>query len=321
MSDPDLPVDVVVLSWNRLDTTLETIANIETQQDVAAKIWIVDQGSEADCVQGLRQVAARSDAIHLEELDHNIGVAGGRNLAMSLGNAEYIVAIDNDAEFASPKALSEAAARLRAAPELGVIGFRIVNFYTGELDRLSWVYPRSLLDRNKEEFLATRFCGAGHAIRRSALERTAGYDEALFFFWEELDLCYQMIEQRYQIAYVPSIEVRHKVDPGQRTNWSGERFYYLVRNALYLDWKYYRSKARFAAMASGYQVKAARNRVSAQAVRGTRDALAMISSLKADTKPLGPEARKYIEDNDLYYRGSIVERIRREVLDRLPGSA
>jgi GT2 family glycosyltransferase len=77
-------------------------------------------------------------------------------------------------------------AALDRDPGLGAIGFRILVDATGTDDLLSWGYPRSLLARAGEVFDAAPFVGAGHAIRRAAWEAAGGYDEALFFCWEEL---------------------------------------------------------------------------------------------------------------------------------------
>ena len=41
-------VDVILLSWNRTEMTIETIESLLEQQQVDLKIWIVDQGSEPD---------------------------------------------------------------------------------------------------------------------------------------------------------------------------------------------------------------------------------------------------------------------------------
>ena len=42
--------------------------------------------------------------------------------------------------------------------------------------------------------------GAAAALRRQALEQTHYYEDRLFFFWEEVDLSYQLIELGWTIA-------------------------------------------------------------------------------------------------------------------------
>lgn len=309
-------IDVIVLSWNRLESTLETIDSALAQERVGPHVWIVDQGSDSACVEALRLRAVEDSRLTLIELAENVGIPGGRNRAIQPGRAAVIVSIDNDAVFETSADLAYVAKRFEEDPQLGAIGFRVVTYQTGEDDRLSWAYPRSLRAQRDTAFVTTRFAGGAHAVRREAWERTRGYDESLFFYWEELDLSYQLIEAGYRIEYDPTVRIRHKVDPNRRVEWSSGRFYYLVRNALYIDWKYYRSLRRVAARAVGYQLKGAYNGLLSQALRGAVDAVSM--ALRHNASPLSQHARSYISAHDDRHRGRLIDRIRTEVLERLP---
>lgn len=310
-------VDVVILSWDRGRSTLEAVASARAQEGVATRVWVVDQGSGADCLEGLRAAARDDDAVTLVELGRNLGVAGGRNHGMSLGSAELIVALDNDAVFEHVRTVAAAADRFIADGSLAALGFRIMHGRTGRDDEGSWAYPRQLKARRDEPFYATRFCGAAHMIRRAALAATQGYDDALFFYWEELDLSYQLIQAGYRIGYEPSARALHFTGAEQRTHWEGDRFYYLVRNALYLEWKYFRSPRRLSTLAAGYQLKGLRNGVLRQSVRAVVDGLAMMRAIPADVRPLGPEARDYIRKHDTSHRGGLLRRLRTEALERV----
>ncbi|HEX5126135.1 MAG TPA: glycosyltransferase, partial [Rhodocyclaceae bacterium] len=214
----EIHVDVIVLSWNRVEDTIAAIASALAQEGIEKRILVVDQGSDAANLEQLERYVARFDCIELKKLGRNVGVAGGRNIASAMGNAPYIVALDSDAEFADTDMLARAVTIMNNDPHLCAIGFRINNFFTGENDATSWDYPApgSHPDR---KFFTTRFIGAGHAIRRSAFELAGGYDERLFFCGEEIDLCYRMLNTGLRIQYVPSVIVCHKVSPEHRVLW------------------------------------------------------------------------------------------------------
>jgi hypothetical protein len=113
--------------------------------------------------------------------------------------------------------------------------------------------------------------------------------------------------------------VRHKVSAQKRTNWQDKRFYYLVRNALYLDWKYFGSPTKLAALAAGYLLKGLYNGVSVQALTGLRDGIRMAKQLKPSERiQLNVQALAYIEQNDLRHRGGFWRRVWREVFAPLP---
>lgn len=312
-------VDFVLLSWNRAEMTIDTIRSICSQENIKPVIWVIDQGSEGPQLELLKDFIYPANSIHLIELGKNLGVPGGRNLGMKLGNARFIVCIDNDAIFASPHEIEKILQKFAESDRLAIIGFKIDNYFSKSLDLGSWVYPKQLIAKKNEEFLATRFCGAGHAIRRSALERTNFYDERLFFYWEELDLAYQMINLGFTVLYSPEIRVLHKVSNENRIQWSGDRYYYLVRNKIYLDWKYRRSFSRLLVMSLGYMSKAVYNRVLSAYFRAVVDAVQMIKQVNPSKEfILTKDAREYIRFNDLSYRGNIFQRILKEVFSKLP---
>jgi GT2 family glycosyltransferase len=310
-------IDIIILSWNRVEETIETIDNVLSQKEVETKIWIVDQGSSKETINALKNHITNNSSMQLIELKQNYGVAGGRNRGMKLGAGEFIVCIDNDAIFESEYAIKKTIDYFNSNEKIAIIGYKIKNFYTNIVDRPNWVYARQLMAKQDEEFLTTRFCGAGHAIRRSVLEETDWYDEKLFFYWEELDLSYQIINRGYDVIYLPDVVVLHKVSSDQRVKWQGNRYYFLVRNAIYLDWKYFSNIARLMLLGFGYLIKAVINGVFFQFLRAVFDALKMINKLDASKYKLDRKAKEYIITHDVSYRGTLVTRFFREVLEKL----
>ncbi|MCI0710621.1 MAG: glycosyltransferase [Chloroflexi bacterium] len=311
------PVDVVVLSLNRQQLIFETINNILQQKNIDPHIWIVDQGSEPPVVNALRSFSNQYANIHLLEMGKNLGVPGGRNVGMRQGTAPYVVSIDNDAIFASDEALIKIVNRFEMSSEAGALAFRIKNYFTGQDDLTAWVYPRSLLPRSGSIFKTACFAGCAHALRREVLEQTNWYEEQLFFNWEERDLAYQIINRGYSIEYHPEVEVLHKISPDVRRDWSNDRFYYLARNAVYLHYKYFRSPDTVLILV-GYFLKGLYNKVPQQALRATVDALKMMVYTHDRSTILTKQAREYVYEHELRYRGSLWMRFRSEVLHRLP---
>jgi GT2 family glycosyltransferase len=315
----DYDADVIILALDRAEETVQAIASALAQTGVRRHVFVVDQGSRPENLALLAaSVAGRSDAT-LVRLDRNWGVAGGRNRGTALGHGRVIVAIDNDAEFADVHTLARAVAALDAAPRVAALGFRIVVFADGRDDLSSWGYPQSLLPRAGASFDAVTFVGAGHAIRRAAWDEAGGYDDALFFCWEEYDFCLRAIERGWRIRYRGDLVVRHKVSPERRFAWSGTRWFYFVRNRLYIGRKSGEGWLRLAPRIAAYLAKGARNGVGLQTLRALPAAWRMARA--APARPLSPAALAYLAQNDAVHRGSPLARLRREVLAALPGRA
>ncbi len=321
-------VDVILLSWNRTEMTIETIDSLLEQQGIDLKIWIVDQGSTPDNLAKLQAATQPYPNIYIEALDQNIGVPGGRNVGIELGTSEYTVSIDNDAVFESPYALAKVVQVFEAEPDVGVIGFRIMNFYTHEDDEYSWAYPKSLKKIRDQRFLATCFCGCGHAIRRSVFEQANRYDAELFFYWEETDFSYRVINLGYKIIYDPLIRVRHKVSPEARVRWEDKRFYYLVRNVIYMQLKYTQNPLKVLTFILGYLVKGTYNKLLPQTFQGIVDGLKMYWRLRPQLVGRSPElytltdaAKAYLYENSTRHRGNFWHQVRNDVLASLPGDS
>lgn len=309
-------VDIVILTMDRVEDTLEAIGSALAQEGISRHVLVFDQGSTSDNLARLKEaVAGRADAA-LYRAGQNFGVAGGRNRASALGHGRVIIALDNDAEFATTTTASRAAARLEADPTLAALGLRITVFATGEDDLSSWGYARALLPQAAGEFETVTFVGAGHAISRRAWDEVAGYDDGLFFCWEELDFCLKAIAGGWRILYTGDLVVRHKVSPDRRFNWTGTRWFYFVRNRLYIGAKW-TPWPRLLPRAAGYVLKGVRNGLWAQTLRALPAAWRL--SRTAPRRRMPAPGLAYLRRNDAAHRGSLLARVRREVLTALPG--
>ena len=129
-------------------------------------------------------------------------------------------------------------AALDAEPRLGAVGCRIVTLCgTGRTICRPGATRPSLLPCAGESFDAVTYVGAGHAILRKAWQQAGGYDAKLFFCWEEFDFCLRAIALGWRIRYRGDIVIRHKVCAEQRVGWSATRWFYFVRNRIYIERK------------------------------------------------------------------------------------
>ena len=308
--------DIVILSMDRLEETLEAVASALSQQGVRSHVFVFDQGSTADNLQRLRAAIDGRDAIALLQAERNWGVAGGRNRVSRLGRGRVIVALDNDAEFADSGTVARAVARLRSERDLAAIGFRIVIHASGADDLSSWGYASALLARSGESFETVTFVGAGHAISRAAWSACDGYDDALFFCWEEFDFCLKAISLGWRVRYDGDLVIRHKVSPDRRFNWSGSRWFYYVRNRLYIGHKW-QGWVSLAPRAAGYILRGARNGLLSQTLRAIPAAWRLGRTDRG--MRMSKAGQAYLLRNDAAHRGTLAARLTREVFAALPG--
>jgi GT2 family glycosyltransferase len=305
--------DIIILGLDRIEETLAALASASGQRGVSVHIFVLDQGSCSLSLERLeRAVRGRRDITLLAE--QNLGVAGGRNLISGLGHGRVIVALDNDAEFAGPDTVAQMVAALDAEPRLGAIGCRIVTYANGKDDLSSWGYPVDLLPHAGESFDTVTYVGAGHAIRREAWQQAGGYDAKLFFCWEEFDFCLRAIALGWHIRYRGDIVIRHKACAEQRVGWADARWFYFVRNRIYIGRKLDHTWFALLPRIAGYMLKGTCNGLPVQTLRAIWAAARMGPR---SSRPMPPDALSYLASNDRVHRGSTWHRIVREVLCRI----
>ena len=172
-----------------------------------------------------------------------------------------------------------------------------------------------------QPFLTTRIVGGGSICRRDVLEGAGGFDENLFFGWEDVELGYRIINLGYTICYNPSITIIHKSSLEKRQYWSDQRYYHYVKGRLYLEQKYNNFGGKLLMMAAGYLIKGMVNRHLVQACHAIHDTALMYwrsrSTLEDSRVRLTEVAKNYIREHETRYRGSLWRRLQTELLTRL----
>jgi GT2 family glycosyltransferase len=316
-TDSGVEVDIIILDWNRPDYTIKAIQSALNQTGVTCKVWVVDQGSESHNRDKLSDFCAGQSDVHVRWLEQNVGVPAGRNIATQLGSAPYVVSLDNDAVFGDPQCVARAIARLKEQPKLGGVAFRILDAETGN-ERQFWDYPEAYLGADLESFEVTRFLGGGHALRREAFERAGRYDETLFFGGEERDVAWRMIRHGYTLRLYRDLQVHHRTTTAAKFEWNDQRYFYMVRNALYINHKFGAGLTGYARGTLSFLLRGMRNGVGFAAMRGIVAAGAMnvrfsLNEHQKNAHRLTPELRRYIADTDLKSNETPLQKLRRQL--------
>jgi len=277
MSTNRLPmtISVVILSWNRRHEIEEVLDRVRDLFD--GEIVVVDQGS----TDGSGESLATRDDIRLLGLEENVGVAEGRNLGNRHATGDIVLSIDSDAALQPGFSFSALREAFEADPALAAVAFRILD---PRAKREEWPHAMSVGEAD-HPFESTRFPGGGHAIRRSAFLEVEGYDPALFFYWEEMDLSVKLIATGSKIMYRPEFVVEHRPSDQERVTWAEGRFYYRTRNRVYLVRKYFRGWSRFRELviiAVAYLAVGAREGLFREAMSGVWEGFRMAMPADVD---------------------------------------
>ncbi|MCR9257423.1 MAG: glycosyltransferase family 2 protein [Alphaproteobacteria bacterium] len=203
-------VSAVVVSYN----SAAVIADCLTALPNAVRVVLVDNDSTDDTLDRAR--AARP-GLTIHEMGRNAGYGSAANAGFALADTPYGLLVNPDAEVPEDALLSliayldsDADAAI-AAPHLSGADGAPEPVFNASLDRReSW--PKELRRRvavADGPACADFLLGAVMLIRLAAFRAVGGFDEDLFLYYEDDDLCRRLREAGHSLVVEPAARCRH----------------------------------------------------------------------------------------------------------------
>jgi GT2 family glycosyltransferase len=160
-----------------------------------------------------------------------VGFAAAANQGVRATSAPYVLLLNPDATL-EPNALSALLEALESHPTAGAVGALVRN-PDGSVQPTKRAFPtlRQSISHGlvgifrpanrgtraytlaDDDFTAPRtvdwVAGPAMAVRREAFENVGGFDEAYFFFVEDVDLCKRLWQRGWEVWFTPGAEVVH----------------------------------------------------------------------------------------------------------------
>ncbi len=238
-------ISIVIPHYNgqhHLDTCL---SSLRAQTYLHFEVLLVDNGSTDGTQTYVRE---QFPEVRLLELGRNRGFTGACNAGWQAAKGDIIFLLNNDTE-SDPNCLAEIAAAFHRHPEAGAVACKMLlfdqrdTFHTaGDYYRIDgipgnrgvWQTDHGQYETEEYVFGA---CGGASAYRRSMLDEIGFLDDDFFFSCEDVDLAWRAQLMGWQVVYVPSAVVYHKLKASGGSGVIGS--YHDGRNFLYIIWKNY----------------------------------------------------------------------------------
>ena len=263
-------ISVVVLTYRRREELARTLESVRAQSWPAHELIVVDNNSQDDTVDFLARHFPEAKVLALTE---NLG-CGGRNRGVAAAQAEFVVTLDNDVRFESPRELEYLASAFQRKPQASVLVFKILEDPSGRLHLRDWCHPRNHRQFSETAFETCYIAEGACAFRRQHFLSVQGYWEPFLIGGEGWDLALRLLDAGYRIFYCPEVRVRHAM--AQETRGERRPFYRLMRNYVWTAFKDYPGWRRFQYMLYGLAVLtffAARSGNLTELYRGLADGL------------------------------------------------
>jgi len=223
-------ISVILLNYNKPNLTLACMSSLKTNfskelLENSMEIIIVDNASSDNSVEILKKEIKIKNylSVHLISSDKNNGFGKGCNIAAETAKWKYLLFLNNDT-IVKDKGILDMAKFLDKNKLVSILGGQLKNpdgsrqtsvgsFYTlGKAILLLLGFQRfGVLDRSPNNITKVDWVKGGlFMIRSEAFNRLGGFDEKIFMYTEDMELCYRAKKMGFQIYFYPDIEVVHK---------------------------------------------------------------------------------------------------------------
>lgn len=249
-------LSIIIVNWNSAKLLDSCLRSIELSiKNASYEAIVIDNASRRDDVLLLKNELEKKYAwARFLYSSKNAGYAAANNIALKHARGEYVLLLNPDTRFVEDgleKLLS-----IAESPRVGAVGCKLLNedgttqlsifrFPTlGRIAVTSLLLHRLLPPKLRKRFAyAAADCEAGQTpdwilgafmiVSRDLMERLGGFDESIFMYGEDLDLCYRIRKQGLEIVHVPDFSVVHYGGSSGRQAWTSAQREARIYDAIF----------------------------------------------------------------------------------------
>jgi GT2 family glycosyltransferase len=199
-----------------LERCLATVVPDIERSDLDYQISLLDNASG----ENLDDLGQTLRACSVFNTTRNLGFGGGHNLLASKTEARYLLILNPDVEFTAPDTAKRLLAAVASSDRIAAAGPKLLTAGGSpqpyDHGRLHGVRAQIALRGGHSYWHETDHpqevawvSGAVMLIERAAFDRIGGFDENLFLYKEDEDLCLRLRRAGGRVIYEPSVVVRH----------------------------------------------------------------------------------------------------------------
>ena len=242
MTSPELTgLTAVVVNWNTPDYTIRSAEALIADGVPPDRVVVVDNGSHDDSFEQFQQ---RLGDCVLVKLERNIGYGRAANRGARELRGEHYLFVNNDAFVHATGSVGRLVANL-ADERIGVVVPRLLNVdFTLQPSVSPTHSPAVALVRASglSRFIPNRWqpswsthwnhdtsreveavLGAVVLVRGETWERLGGYDERIYMYAEDLDLCWRARRHGWRVWFCAEAEFVHIGNISTRQAWADPR--------------------------------------------------------------------------------------------------
>jgi hypothetical protein len=221
-----MELSIIILNYNTKDLTIECINAIVEQykpelEKEQFEIVLVDNASSDDSLEAIKKL--KINGLKLVESKENLGFSKGCNLGAKSSNGEYLLFLNSDTEI-KDQGFIKMLDYLQKNENVGILGGALKNengtsqSSAGKFYNLFNLFLM-LLGLERLGFLRESpkvikqvdwVSGACLMIKRKVFEKIGGFENELFMYGEDMELCYRAKRKGFATYFYSELTLFHK---------------------------------------------------------------------------------------------------------------
>lgn len=224
-----MSVSIILLNYKKpyLTTTCLSSLYEHLQPELnkgEVEIIVVDNNSQDDSLKILREEIKQKEyaRVHLITNKENAGFGKGCNIGAQQATGEYLLFLNNDT-VVKDRGIVAMADYMQHNHEVAILGGQLRNadgtlqassgdFYTVAkvMMLLLGMQRFGLVDKSPSKISEVDWVKGGlMMVRKNVFEELGGFDEKIFMYIEDMELCYRAKKKGFKTFFYPEITVLH----------------------------------------------------------------------------------------------------------------
>lgn len=232
-----MKLSIIIINYNTPELVYQCAESVKEHLNVFHELIIVDNGSTKKIdpkklLKGAKYI----------ELDHNLGFGGGNNAGATQSTGELLWFLNSDTLLVD-NSIDETIKLLSNNHEIGIASPVLYNniactkiqpFFFARFQTLKNIIIRRNRPKNDLQggdfFETDVVVGASLMIKKNIFDKVNGFDEKMFMFFEDDDLCYRVKKLGYKVIVCQKSRIVHLQGKSVSRNSQRKKMYYSSQN-------------------------------------------------------------------------------------------
>jgi len=251
----DVLISIIIVNYKVPQYLMEALDSLRLAELYGkSEVIVVDNASNDN---SRELITSNFEEVQWIQLKKNIGFGKACNAGAVCARGKYLLLLNPDT-IVSSSTLKNAVEFMEANPKAGLMGPKILNpdgtlqlscrrsdptpmvafYYFSGLSRL---FPKSkrfghynltYMDENEAAHVDV-VSGSFMFMPLHLFKTIGGFDERFFMYGEDIDLCFRIRQQGYEVWYYPAIEIIHLKGKSSAKRQIRSRFYFYEAMVIY----------------------------------------------------------------------------------------